>query len=175
MQNNYSYSEEFSHINHFTYLNYILPWADKRSQEADVALHSLAVQILLTLMNKSKGYLIQQVDLEQVETGLAVVVNHRDVLIVPNESPDLPDPRAVTRIVKLAKKRHKTKRLILAFLYNHPFENKLNSLRTNLLQHLKIYRNTTPDHKQHQLVLEYYEYLKANLARSPKQARQLEA
>lgn len=173
MQNNYSYSEEISHTIHFTFLNYILPWADKRSQEADIALHGLAVQILLTLMNKTKEYMVQQVDLEQVETGLLVIVNHRDVLIVPNESPDLPDPRAVTRMVKQAKKRHKNKRLILTFLYTHPFESRLNTLKTKIVQHLKIYRNTTPDHKQHQLVLDYYELLKRNLATSLKQARKL--
>ena len=175
MQDNYLFSEEISHTNHFSFLNYILPWADKRSKEADPDLHVLAVRILQTLMNKTADFIIQQVELEPIEKGLSVIVNHRVVLLVPSESAELPDPPAVTRMVKYAKKRHQNKRLILTFLHTHPFESRLNNLKTQLVHHLKMYRNTTPDHKQHQLVLEYYENMKNNLSESLKRNRHMEA
>lgn len=163
MRDNYVNSEVFTHINHFHFLNYILPWADHRSQEADRALHGLAVSILQTLMNKSKDFVIQRVDMEQVEKGLIVIINQREVLVVPHQSPDMPDPRALTQLVKQVQKRHQDKKLILTFL-SSPSEGKFSQLKAQLVHLLKLYRNTTPDHQQHQMVNEYHDHLRHRLA-----------
>ena len=170
MRDNYANSEVFTHINHFHFLNYILPWADHRSREADPALHGLAVSILQTLMNKPKEFLVQRVDMEQVERGLIVIINQREVLVVPNQSPEIPDPRGVTRLVKLVQKRHPNKKLILTFLSSPPSEGRFTHLKAQLVHLLKLYRNTTPDHQQHQIVNEYHDHLSHRLAEMVRQS-----
>lgn len=170
MRDIYANSELISHINHFLFLNYILPWADHRSREADTALHGLAVSVLQTLMNKPKDFVVQKVDLEQVDNGLIVIINEREVLVVPNQSPEIPDPRAVTRLVKLVQKRHQNKKLILTFLSSLPSEGKFTQLKAQLVHLLKLYRNTTPDHKQHPIVNEYHDHLSHRLEEMARQS-----